>query len=343
MRPNIYTFYRHVCHKMYSKTPRLLRAVRKHGTLVVPSSTCRAVRSGWDTLVRRGDRVLRTVPLEVRSVLGDVEIRSPDLHAIQTFLIGDWLTNSNSVRRTPTALRNLGRAAWSAWLARAFREGTWLGQYAVAWTISKFMHVDRRRSRGMNPGARLYAMLPRFLELYTKPLSGHICRGRLLEPVRALLQLRDKHYWSCDAKLAAREAIAEMSSPWTHHRVMDLACAVTDSRAARFYLGADGHLFVYEFILDIAHTMPDLALIIFEGITLLRPATRPRHIRGKWTGSPPPRYGGAGRLFQLLHCLEFNAFIERKERYNVLPTNMHNTNAHHARTRNVWVTRKVMH
>jgi len=326
---------------MYSKTPRLVKAVRgrdRH-TLVIPSSrSCATVRAGWDTLVRRGDKALKAVPLELRRVVDGVEIHSRELRAIQTYLVGDWLTSSNSVRRTPAALRRLGRAAWSAWLTRAFYNGTLLGQFAVVWTISKFMHVDRRRSRGMIVGARLYGELPRFLHLYTAPLARHINRGRVLEPVRALLQLNDRHYWSRDAKAAAREALDEVSAMGSWDEVRRLVDRRHDSRR---YLGPGGHLFLYEFILDIARTTPDLALILFEGITLQRPATRPRRIRGKWTGSPPPRHGGAGRLFELLHCLEFNAFLPKDERYTVSPTNIHNTDAHHARTLNVWATRRV--
>jgi len=329
----------------YCRTPRLVAVTRRGGdTLVVGHSTRAAVRAGWDTLVRRGHKVLATIALDVRQVDDNVEISSVELRGIQAYLVGDWLTNSNSVRRHDARLRRLAGATWAAWLARAFY-GSWFARYAVVWTIVRFMHVDRRRSRGMVPLSPLYDALPRFLALYTDG-ELNLTNGVLLESVRALIQLRDRHYWSRTAVRAAEEALAEKNDDMYPEIAALVDEARVEPRAARFYLGTSfngvaAHHIVYEFILHISTEMPELAATIFAGVSLYRPATRPRRIHGKWTGSPPPRYGGGSKLFALLHTLEFNAFLKRDDRYKMCPYNMHNTKPHHARTENVWVTRKL--
>ena len=295
---------------MYAKTPRLVRAknIGNVYIIVYNCTSCVSAKAGWDTLVRSGHRILRSVDLYARRVIDKIELFSVQIDGIQLLLLGDWLTNSNSVRRAGHNNRQLSSACWASFLARGYFTGKWLSQFAVLWTILRFLHVDRRRSKGMTPLSPLYQKLPAFLALYRDlpPFEG----------LRAFIQMSDEHFWSRQAMLAAAVAIEETGKP--HPEVQALIEEARESKGSRFTLstqfgGKPGHHFIYEWLLTIDR---ELAAIIFGGISVKLPMIRPRRVHGHWSGSPPPKSGAGTKLFKLLHHLEMNSFIEKTNRYN---------------------------
>ena len=318
---------------MYTKTPRLLKAqYRKSGYMLISNcNNCTEVTNGWDTLVRSGHPVLKTITLDSQRIVNKVRLWSTQIKGIQVYLLGDWLTNSNSVRRAGQNERKLSSSSWSWWLTRAYLNGKWLSKYAVLWTIGRFIHVDRRRTRGMIPGHTLYDKFVQFLDLYNTfpPLRS----------IQAFLQLSDKHYWSTKAVCAAEEVIEQY---YVEEQLRDLVSEMIDdaklSTAARHELGMNGHIILYQFILSCQDK--ELARIIFNGITVMRPTVRPRHVHGHWHCAHTQKTNKPkNKLFDLLLWLEFNSFLPSTERY---------TNKYcdidvpfFVKTNSFWVTRKL--
>ena len=266
-----------------------------------------------------------------------------DVESTRTYLVGTWLTDSNAVRRGPLAQRSFAQWLVQAWTLHPPAGGTGgFHRWAVARTLHRWMHRDRRRNRGMAPvGSPLLDRLPQFAALYGRCPEVALATEGAAEDLRAFLQLRDAHTWTRAAADAACYVVCEEKFPEVCELLRE-ACAQPSARQwplTTMFNGVPGHVFVYALALD-ESTPREIARTIVGGVRLAgarRRTRRPRRVHGRWPAPAKGQRGHAGAVAtpfaRLVAALEYNSYLPRHQRYRVPP----GPPARNATSRRIWV------
>lgn len=311
---------------MHGRVPRPVVAL--NGVMI--DASMNMVCAGWIPLMRAADpQLVDRLGVTFTQLADCVLVQANELEAARTYCVGQWLTDSGGIQHTKS---------WAAWLTDAYARGNALQRYAVVRTIHRFIHRDRRRTRGMLLYSPLYDMLPRFLALYDNDLEGALLRGTLLTNVRALLQLQDPHVITWQALAYAWEWTqankAAYLPAWT--LIAQIRCKHVNTRPPPFVaLTLSGCNIFYFFVLRAPR---DIAKVVFEGITLRDKRVAPREIRGTWCGGNGSRTTRKCIMYRFILFLEYNSYLLPTERY-LMPQRSKDEEQHQV-SRDVWCVRR---